>query len=174
MNEFERRLLEVTQNHNDVVSLARSAGPAPLVEHFGYTFKMGALGGSIPDAGLTALKPILSDAWFVLQYVSSCVVHDPGGAFPDFQWCVDSGQVQLQLTDTGSGEILFSQPLSAGVLTGTISRAQTGTPMLLPIPRLIAPATIIKADITPLGGAAAAGVEWFYLALGGSRIAATS
>ena len=163
MNEFERRLLEVVQNHNDLATLAKAAGPAPLVEHFSYTWRM--------DLNLnqtTILKPMLSDAWFVIQYVASCVQNESS-----YQWFTDSGQIQLQLTDTGSGEILFSQPLSAGVLTGTISRAQTGTPMLLPIPRLVAPNTIMKADIVPQGSAVG-DADVFFLTLGGSRIAATS
>lgn len=158
MNEFERRLLECVQNHNDLVSLVKAAGPGALVEHFAYTWRM--------DQNLgqgTVIKPILSDAWFVLQYVGSCVQNES-----TFQWFTDSGQVQLQLTDTGTGEILFSQPLSAGVLTGTVSRAQSGTPMMLPVPRLIPPGTIIKADVVVQG---AADVDVFFLTLGGSRIA---
>ena len=157
MNEFERRLLEVAQNHNDLVELAGAAGKGALVEHFTYCFKF-----NLVTPVLTILKPILSDAWFVLQYISSAVQLTASQ-----QWLTDSGLIQLQLTDTGSGDILFSEPLSAGVLTGTISRAQSGVPMLLPIPRLISPNTIIKADVTPL----TAGADAFYLVLGGSRIA---
>lgn len=168
MNEFERRMLEVARNHSDLVGLAGSFGAGALVEHYSYVVAIGSATEPLADGVTrTALKSMQSDAWFVLQYIASCVIR------PDSpQWASDSGNVQLQVTDTGSGDILFSQPLSAGVLTATVSRGQSGVPLLLPIPRLLPPNTNVKVEATQLGAAAGnAAPLFFFLLLGGSRVA---
>lgn len=168
MNEFERRLLEVAKNHDDLVDLAGALGANALVEHYGYTAQFGdGVNPLLSGVTHTVLKTMQADAWFVLQYVSSCVVRPSTR-----QWCVDSGNIQLQVTDTGTGDVLFSQPLSAGVLTATISRAQSGVPMLLPIPRVLPPNTNVKVEATQLGNAAGNDEPfYFFLFLGGSRVA---
>lgn len=166
MNEFERRMLEVARNHNDLVDLAKAAGVGALVEHYGYTVAFGgAAAPLLSGVAHTVLKTMQADAWFVLQYVSSCVVRPSSK-----QWATDAGNINLQITDTGSGDILFSQPLSAGVLTATVSRGQSGVPMLLPIPRILPPNTNVKVEATQLG--AVDEPLYFFLFLGGSRIAA--
>lgn len=168
MNEFERRQIEVAKRHVDLSALVKRLGGSPLVEHFGYTVQIG--GPYVPLLnGVTQSKILAmqSDAWFVLQYVSSCVVR------PDQPWYFqDSGNIKLQITDTGAGNILYSTPSTAGVLTATISRPQTGTPFLLPIPRLIAPNTNIKIDATQLGVNITDNLEpiGFWLSLMGSRV----
>lgn len=168
MNEWERRVLEVTQQHNDISELVASLGGHLAVEHFGYTVQIGSRANTLND-GVTQSKLLAmqSDAWFVLQYLTCCVIR------PSTPWYFsDAGNIKLQISDTGAGYTLFSQPNSAGVVTGTISRPQTGTPLLLPVPRFIPPNTNIKIDATqmgvsddneePLG---------FWISLMGSRIA---
>lgn len=169
MNEFDARLVDVAQNHADLVELARSLGASGLVEHFSYTLPIGSeaapLVNGVLRAGVLAME---ADAFFVLQYVSSCVVR------PDMPyWFLDSGNIKLRIADTGAGDVIYSSPLSAGVLTATISRAQTGIPLLLPIPRLIPPQTNINVEVTQLGVNVTDNQEpiGFWLFFGGSRIA---
>lgn len=168
MNEFDRRILSVAQNHVDLAELAHSLGGTAIVEHFGYTLKIGSAADPIsfgfPRSATLAMQ---SDAWFFLQYVSSCVMY-PDSSF----WFQDSGGIQLQVTDTGSGEVLYSTPSSAGSLTATISRAQPGAPLLLPIARILPPNTNIKVDITEIGvSSMGSDPVSFWLFFGGSRVA---
>jgi hypothetical protein len=168
MNEFERRMLEVARQHVDLAEALHSMGSNAIVEHFGYSARIGSEASPLLDGvQQSTLLALQSDAWFVLQYISSCVV------LPDSTWYgTDSGNIQLQITDTGEGNVLYSTPSSAGVLTATISRPQTGIPFLLPIPRLIPPNTNIKIDVTQMG-VTVDNTEpvGFFISLMGSRVA---
>lgn len=169
MNEFDRRLIEVAANHVDLTEMARALGAGGQFEHFSYTLRIGTaaapLLNGVQRSGRLAMQ---SDAWFVMQYVSSCVIR-PNSP----QWFTDSGSIQLRVTDTGEGDTLYSSPTSAGVLTATISRPQSGIPLLLPIPRIIPPNTNLKVDVTQLGVNISDNQEpiGFWLFFGGSRIA---
>ena len=169
MNEFDRRLIEVAANHVDLSAMARALGAGGQFEHFSYVLRIGTedepLLDGVERSGYLAMQ---SDAWFVMQYVSSCVIR------PDSpQWFTDSGSIQLRVTDTGESDSLYSSPTSAGVLTATISRPQTGIPLLLPIPRIVPPNTNLKVDVTQLGVNLTDNQEpiGFWLFFGGSRIA---
>lgn len=169
MNEFERRMIEVAQRHVDLSDIAKAMGRTAQIEHFGYTARLGTVASPLLSGVMQSkVLAMQSDAWFVLQYVSSCVIR------PDEPWYMqDSGNIKLQITDTGAGSVLFSTPSSAGVLTATISRPQTGTPFLLPIPRLIPPNTNVKIDATQMGVNGTDNKEplGFWIALMGSRVA---
>lgn len=169
MNEWERRALEVAQQRNDIAELVSSLGGNLTVEHFGYTVQIGSSASPLLD-GVTQSKLLAmqSDAWFVLQYLTCCVIK------PSTPWYFsDAGNIKLQISDTGAGYTLFSQPNSAGVVTATISRPQTGTPLLLPVPRFIPPNTNIKIDATQMGATIVTNEEpiGFWISLMGSRIA---
>lgn len=169
MNEFERRQIEIAQNDRDLRKISRDMGKPALIEHFGYTGVLGSIAAPLVN-GVTQslLIPIQADAWFVLQYISTCVIlpNSPSLMSP-------SGNIQLQLTDTGNGEVLFNTPGPAAILTGTPSRAQSGIPLLLPIPRIIRPNTNVKADVTQFGVNVGNNQQpvGFFLSLMGSRVA---
>jgi len=168
MNEFDARLLDVTQNHVDLAELLQALGANGQIEHFGYTLQLGSAASPLLSGVMQAdVLALQSDAWFVLQYVSSCVVR-PNTP----QWFTDSGNIMLRIVDTGAGEVLYSTPSSAGVLTATISRPQTGVPLLLPLPRIIPPNTNIQVSATQLGVNVVDNFEpiGFWVFLGGSRI----
>lgn len=169
MNEFERRQLEVTQNHMDLRAVLASLRKSAVVEHFGYTASLGSIASPLVS-GVTqsANIPLQADAYFLMQYISTAVIK------PNTPWYfTDSGNVLLQITDTGSGEVLYNTPQLAGILTGTTVRPQTGIPLLLPIPRLIKPNTTIKIDATQLGVNVTENQQpvGFFVSLIGSRIA---
>jgi hypothetical protein len=165
-NEFERRMVEIARRHKDLESVVAGLGSRAVIEHFGYTVQIGTeaspLVSGVQQSEILAMQ---ADAWFVLEYISSCVITD------GIPWyCLDSGAVQIQLTDTGQGHTLYSTPSSAGVLTATISRPQTGIPFLLAIPRLIPPNTNIKIDATQFADDATT-IDAIFVSLIGSRVA---
>lgn len=169
MNEFERRQLEITQNHVDLRAVVAAMRHTAVIEHFGYTGAAGSVAAPlVAGAPFSINIPLQADAYFLMQYVSTCVIR------PNTPWyCTDSGNILLQITDTGSGEVLFNTAAPAGILTGTTARPQTGIPLLLPIPRLIKPNTTIKIDGTQLGvnGTDNQQPVGFFISLIGSRIA---
>ena len=169
MNEYERRVLELAQNHQDFRDMLARLKKTAVVEHYGYTATLGSVAAPLVNATPQSVNiPLQADAYFLLQYISTAVIK------PDTPWyCSDSGNILLQITDTGSGEVLYNSANLAGILTGTPSRPQTGIPMLLPIPRLIRPNTTIKADVTQFGVNITNNQQpvGFFLSLLGSRIA---
>jgi hypothetical protein len=167
MNEYERRLIEIVQRHTDLKGIVSSLGRSSIIEHFSYTAQVWNTVDSAPfGTGVSTVLTMQSDAWFVLQAISSCV-----GYVDNFQWFLDSGGIQVEITDLGAGQVMFFEPGSAGVLTATISRPQTGIPFILPIPRLIAPNTSIKIDATRLIDDGSGGQpNGFFVNLIGSRV----
>lgn len=169
MNEFERRQLEVAQNHVDLRRVVADMKRAAIIEHFGYTASLGSIAAPLVN-GVTqsASIPLQADAYFVLQYISTTVIKPNTPSL-----CTDSGNILLQITDTGSGEVLFNAPNVAAILTGTATRPQTGIPLLLPIPRVIKPNTIVKLDVTQFGVNVTDNQQpvGFFVSLIGSRIA---
>jgi hypothetical protein len=170
MNEFNRRMLALAQQHADLRSLVAAMGSTATIEHFGYSLRLGSEASPLTDGTLFSdVIPMQADSWFALQYVSSCVIR-PETPY----WCSDSGNVQLEMTDTGAGFTFYSTPSSAGVLTATISRPQPGIPFLLPILRLIPPSTNVKVDARQMGVNVTDNQEpiAFFVSLQGSRIGA--
>lgn len=169
MNEFERRQLEIAQNHVDLKDVVAAMKRTAVIEHFGYTAALGSIAAPLVAGVPQSVNiPLQADAYFVLQYVSTAVIK-PNTPF----WCTDAGNILLQITDTGSGEVLFNTPSLGGILTGTTTRPQTGIPLLLPIPRVIKPNTTVKIDVTQLGVNVTDNQQpvGFFLSLLGSRIA---
>lgn len=169
MNEFERRSLEVSQNHVDLKTIVAAMKRFAVIEHFGYTARVGTIAAPLVAGAPQSVNiPLQADAYFLLQYVSTSVIK------PNTPWlCTDSGNAILQITDTGSGEVLFNTPSPGALVTGTSVRAQSGIPLLLPIPRLIKPNTIVKTDVTQLGSNGTDNQQpvGFFISLIGSRIA---
>lgn len=169
MNEFERRVLEITQNHKDLRDLVARLKKSAVIEHFGYTGSVGSIAAPLVNGVTQSFNiPLQADAYFLMQYIATAVIR------PDTPWyCTDSGNIMLQITDTGSGEVIYNTPSSAGILTGTTVRPQTGVPLLLPIPRLIRPNTTIKVDVTQSGVNVSDNQQpvGFFISLLGSRIA---
>lgn len=167
MNEFERRALQVAQNHMDLASVVNALGGA-TVEHFSYTLEFSDFAnGSLQSAPFVYSQSIAmqADAWFVCHYISGCVILD---ATP--WYCTDDGDIQIQITDVGRGHVLYSLPSSAGVLASTVSRPQTGIPLLLPTPLLLPPNTNVKVDISLQ---TATLTDAFFVTFAGSRISAS-
>jgi hypothetical protein len=84
------------------------------------------------------------------------VILPNGSTYGDLTQVRDPGNILLQVTDTGAGEELYSQPpgfagFPAATMTGAPTRGMTGIPYLFPIPRLIPPNTNIQVTMTQFG-----------------------
>lgn len=178
LSEFERRFLEVTQNHLDLMEALRATGSNLPPEYFGYTAQIGSAASPLV-AGVTqsAVITIQADAWFVLQYISAGVILPNGSTYGDQSQMNDAGNILLQVTDTGAGQDLFSQPqglpgFPAAMVAGTPTRASAGIPYVFPTPRLIPPNTNIKIDCTQLGFTALTNPQPLgaYVMLNGARV----
>lgn len=170
MNEYERRSIEVVQNHMQLSAAAKQMNTAAIVEYFGYSLQIGAVGNpllnGVTQQGIIAIQ---ADAHFVLEYVSSCVVVPLN---PEYVF--NPANILLQITDTGAGEVLYSEAVSASLATsGTTANGFNGIPFLLPVPRVIPPNTNIKIEATQFGVHAGDNPEplAFFVSLLGARVA---
>ena len=175
MNEFERRFLEMAQNH---IYLHQANAGGPLPEYYGYPLQIGSATDTLTD-GIThqGVIAIQSDAWFLLQYLSVGVILPPGSDFGDPTQITDGGNLLIQITDTGAGEDLYSTGPGviappAIVVAGSPLAGSAGIPYVFPTPRLIMPNTNILVNVTKLGvaGTENPAVLGAYVMLNGTRI----
>lgn len=137
MNEFERRALDIAQYSAYLAAYARDSKKIVNIEYFTYNVNTGALAAG---AGTQSIIQIQSDSDFVMQYMSG-VAAVAGGS-------VDAlPNVTVQITDTGSGKTLFSNPTILGLVMGA-----GGFPFLMPAPRVFAPNTNVKFDLVNQSG----------------------
>lgn len=151
-NEYERRMVELVQNHIDLVKAMGAVGPTANVESFGYSARIGSEAAPLTLAGgaQQAIIPIQSDADFILSYISTAVIL-PATVGDVFSDATASTNVLLQITDTGAGETLFAQPMPAFLASGTPFPGSSGIPLVFPIPRIIPVNTNILIEATFLG-----------------------
>jgi hypothetical protein len=171
-NEYERRWIEVIKNHMDLVSALRASSAAANVEYFGYNVRIGTEAAPLLN-GVTqeAVIAIQADADFVLSYISTGVLL-PSVVGNLFANLTSSANVRFQITDTGAGETLFSQPIPAFLASGTALTGASGIPLILPIPRIIPANTNVKIEATQLGnGANNPEPVGFFVSLIGARAA---
>ncbi len=173
MNEYERRVLEITENHEALKAIVESLGSSAVVEYFGYVVEIGSIASPLVN-GVTQQVTIATraDSWFVVEYLSSAVILPNGSTFGDLSVFTDPGNINLQITDTGAGKEIYNSAGPAGILTGAPNAAIAGVPLLLPTPRPIPPNTNIKVEATQLGLTALENPQpvGFFLMLNGARI----
>ena len=104
LNEFERRVLEVTQNDLDLRQLVRETGSGRPPEYFGYALQIGSAASPLVN-GVTqqGVINVQADAWFLLQYINAAVILPNGSTWGALSQFTGSGNVLLQITDTGAG-----------------------------------------------------------------------
>lgn len=178
LNEFERRFLEVTQNHLDLLEAIAQTGSNLAPEYFGYSATIGTAAAPLLNGvAQQTIVAIQADAWFVLEYIQTGVVLPNGSTFGDLSQVVDSGNILLQITDTGAGQELYGLPSGLGgfpaaMLSGTPLAAAAGVPYVFPTPRLIPPNTNIKIEVTQFGLTALTNPEpvSFHIMLNGARV----
>lgn len=178
LNEFERRVLEVTQNDLDLRQLVRETGSGRPPEYFGYALQIGSAASPLVN-GVTqqGVINVQADAWFLLQYINAAVILPNGSTWGDLSQFTGSGNVLLQITDTGAGQDLYNVPggfsgSPAINLAGSTFGGMAGVPYVFPSPRLIPPNTNIKVEVTQLGLTLLTNPQpvGFYLMLHGARV----
>lgn len=178
MNEFERRFLEVAQNHLDLQALMKAGGALLPPEYFAYTTIIGSAANPLVN-GVTQqnIIAIQADAYFLVEYINTAVILPAGSTFGDLSQFTATGNILLQITDTGAGQELFNVPSGfvgspAINLAGSNFGGMAGVPYVFPTPRLIPPNTNIKVEVTQLGLTALTNPQpvGFYLMLHGARI----
>lgn len=153
MNDFERRVLDVVQSASYIDAVRRKDAKILAIDYFAYNVNVldvAAAGGT--GNGIIQVQ---SDSDFALVYMSAAIT-DQVPAF------IANPLATVQVTDTGSGKTFFSNPTLFGLAFGN-----AGYPFLLPAPRVVAPNTNIKIDVTNIS---AATVYDCYFSLMGARI----
>lgn len=150
MNDFERRALDIAQSSSYLALYAKSGKNIIGIDYFGYNT---TLLGVVAAGSASNTTQIQSDSDFVVVYMSANAI-TAAAALPFLA-------ATLQITDTGTGKTFFNQPALMGLIMG-----QGGYPFLLPSPRVIAPNTNVKFDITNLSGT----TNDYYISMLGARI----
>lgn len=135
MNEFERRALDIAEMSAYLAMYARQNQKIVDIEYFTYNTTTGPI-----NAGGVAqsIIQIQSDSDFVVQYMSG-VATVAGTTFYN-------PLISVQITDTGSGKTLFSNPALMNLVMGS-----QGFPFVLSAPRVFAPNTNVKFDFVNRG-----------------------
>lgn len=153
MNDFERRVMDVVQSASYLNLVRRQDQKILAIDYFAYNVTVSdvAAAGGV-GSGIIQVQ---SDSDFAMVYMSGAVT-DQVPAF------VANPLSTVQVTDTGSGKTFYSAPTLFGNVFGG-----GGFPFLLPAPRVVAPQTNIKFDVTNIS---AATVYDYYFSLMGARI----
>jgi hypothetical protein len=174
MNEWERRVLEITKNHMDLRGVVAAMGSSAVVESFGYVAQIGSVANPLVNGvPQQAIIPTRADSWFVIEYISAAVILPGASTFGDLTQFTDAGNISLQITDTGAAhQELYNLAGPAGILTGTPNGGTAGVPLLLPTPRPVPPNTNIKIEATQMGVLAGENPQpvAFFLMLNGTRV----
>lgn len=132
MNDFERRLLDVTQSHAFIQQVKRQGQNIVAMDFFSYN---AAIENVATGATGQATVQVQSDSDFVMTYMSAQVIS--AGAV------VGNPLLTVQVTDTGTGKTFFSSEVFMSLAFGS-----GGFPFLLPAPRVIAPNTNLLVNLT--------------------------
>ncbi len=161
MNEYERRVLDLAQNHENLKEAAASEGRLSLIEYYAYSISFGtAAAPLVAPATVQGIIPIQSDSYFVLSYINASMQFS-GTPF------VDKPQLfRLQITDTGAGRTLYSNPSIAELLVGGANAFIPGVPLLLTVPRVIRPNTNIKVDVETFSN----NLDGIFISLIGAKV----
>lgn len=152
MDDFQRRALDIAQSSTYLKEFAREGKDILGIDYFVYNTTFLSL---LTGVTQTNLVQIQSDSDFVLTYLSASMLTTATQVAQTFM----SATVQIQ--DTGTGKNFFNQVSLAGLIFGT-----GGYPFLLPSPRVIAPNTNVKFDVTNL----LATTCDMYISMQGARI----
>lgn len=152
MDDFQRRSLDIANSSTYLAQFARTGRNILGIDYYSYSTTMLNVTSA---ASATSLIQIQSDSDFVLVYLSGTMLITSSQIPPTF----NSATVQIQ--DTGTGKTFFNQPALMGLVFGV-----GGYPFTLPSPRVIAPNTNVKFDVTNLLAVA----QDFYITMQGARI----
>jgi hypothetical protein len=176
LNEYARRFLDVTQQHRALLQ-ANAGGPPP--EYFGYVAQLGSATNTLTNgvSFQTAIS-IQADAWFLWEYLSVGVTMPATPPFGGPEQFTEGGNLLLQITNTGTGDDLYSIPSGFAGMPATLSAGSpnaggAGIPYIFPTPVLLPPNTNVNILVQKLGtnaGADNPDLTGAWVMLNGSRV----
>lgn len=176
LNEFERRFLDVTQQHLYLMQ-ANAGGPSP--EYFAYTANFGSAASPLTN-GATQQKTIAvqADAWFLWEYLSVGVTIPTTAGLGGPEQITDGGSLLLQITVPGTGDDLFSVPtgfagVPSAISAGSPIAAAAGIPFIFPTPVLLPPNSNVNVAVTKNGtnaGGDNPDITGAWVTLNGARV----
>lgn len=180
LNEFQRRFLDVTQQHL-FLHEANQGGLPP--EYYGYPLILGSAANPLtPAVTFQGTIAIQADSWFLWQYLSVAVTIPTTALFGGPEQFTDGGNLLLQIYNSGTGNDLYNIPsvvagLPAALSAGSPIAVAAGIPYIFPTPILLPPNTNINIAVQKLGtngGADNPDMTGAYIAINGARVVVTS
>lgn len=157
MNEFWRKLCDLTQSDNYIATFADPTREVVYVDNYTYVVDGETLSANITATAPQSFNVVMdSDSDFVLTYFSG-FARAAGGSV-----MIINPAVNVQIKDQSSGRSFFNQAAPMAMLCG-----QGGFPFLLTSPRLIRPRSTLTVTAT---SAQIQSFSGFYFCLHGSRI----
>jgi hypothetical protein len=157
VNEFWRKLCDITLTDNPVTKFADPTRKIVGVDNYTYTVDGNTLSADITATASQTFPIIMdSDSDFVCFYFSGYARATGGSVM------ILNPAVLVQITDKSSGRTFFNRPAPMPLMAG-----QGGFPFLLNSPRVIKPRTTL--EVTAIS-AQVQSFSGFYFCLHGSRI----
>lgn len=176
LNELQRRLLDVTQQHLFLHD-ANQGGLPP--EYYGYPLQLGSPANPL-TAGVTLQGTIAiqADSAFLWQYLSVAVVIPATANLGGPEQFTDGGNLLLQIYNSGTANDLYNIPsaiagLPAALSAGSPIAAAAGIPYIFATPILLPPNTNINFAVQKLGtnvGGDNPDMLGAYMAINGARV----
>lgn len=157
MNEFWRKLCDLTGSDNYIRTFADPARQVLKIDTYAYSVDGNVLAANITQTAAQSFELIMdSDSDFVLTYFSGFARANGNTLM------IVAPAIGVQITDQSSGRNFFNKAAPMPLLCG-----QSGFPFLLTSPRVIKPRTSLNITAQSLQNAAFTG---FYFTLHGARI----
>lgn len=170
MNEAQRRILDVLEWNNTIITYADPSRKVLDIEYYSY-----ALDWNNPNGSAKRLTPTTPRSFEIIMDSDSDFVatHMSGGAQINLATTYGGGQQKvqnnpallLQITDKSSAKTYFNVPTLMPFVCGF-----NGFPFIFTSPRLIKPRSTMKFDFTTADDAGSCIFYGVYLAMHGAKI----
>lgn len=176
LNEWQRRMLDVTQQHRYLLQ-ANAGGPPP--EYFAYTTpQMGSAAAPLTNGvAVQSVIAIQADAWFLWEYLSIAVTIPATANLGGPEQFTDAANLLVQISFPGTADELFAIPGGFGgvpgaLVAGSPIAAAAGIPIIFPTPILLPPKTNLNIVVQKYGAVAADNPDMTgaWVMLNGSRV----
>lgn len=155
MNEFWRKLCDITGSDNYVSLFAEPGRKISLIDNYTYSVES-TVAGVVQNVTSSYDVVMDSDSDFVCMFLAGF------GRVAGQTDLIFNPAIMVQITDQASGRTWLNQPAPLPMLCG-----QGGFPFLLSSPRVIRPRSTLTVSATP---AQATDFSGFYFSFHGARI----
>lgn len=150
LNEFERRVLQMAENYVDLgEALVAGGQTAVRPRYFGYSGVIGSAADPfVFNVPRQVIIPIRADSYFNLWCITVGIILPNGSTNGDLSQVTMGNDMDLQITDMGSGETLYNVAAPAALLVGSPLPEAAGIPFVLRTPRLLPPNVNVLVEMT--------------------------